>query len=69
MFLVCAAAVGVVIRSWMAPEPESQRVNPASNPAQGYEPISFNQCAAPEVAPPSYGTRSVSTSSITECIR
>lgn len=57
--LTAVAAVVVVLLSWSVPEPESEDA-----PAQRIENISYSQCTAPEVAPPSYGTRSLST-----CVR
>ncbi|MGI9124262.1 MAG: hypothetical protein ACR2JM_05860 [Mycobacterium sp.] len=53
--LSVASAVVVVILSWRVPEPESSNTS-----VTRIENISYMQCAAPEVAPPSYGTRSVS---------
>ena len=50
------AAVAVVILSWKVPEPENRR--PSST--QSVENISYLQCAPQYVAPPSYGTRTVS---------
>ncbi len=57
--LTALAAVVVVALSWSVPEPESQRT-----PAQRISNISYMQCAAAEVAPPSYGARSLSN-----CVR
>jgi hypothetical protein len=57
--LTALAAVVVVVLSWSVPEPESQ-----DTPAQRIENISYTPCAAPEVAPLSYGSRSLSN-----CVR
>lgn len=57
--LTALAAVVVVVLSWSVPEPESP-----DTPAQRIENISYTQCAAPEVAPPIYGARSLSN-----CVR
>jgi hypothetical protein len=54
-----ALAAVVVALSWSVPEPEPQRT-----PAQRISNISYIQCAAAEVAPPSYGARSLSN-----CVR
>ena len=57
--LTALVAVVVVVLSWSVPEPESQDA-----PAQRIENISYTQCAAPAVAPPIYGARSLSN-----CVR
>ena len=54
-----ALAAVVVALSWSVPEPEPQRT-----PAQRISNISYIQCAAAEVTPPSYGARSLSN-----CVR
>ena len=53
------AAVDVVALSWGVPDPEWR-----STPARRISNISYMQCAAAEVAPPSYGARSLSN-----CVR
>lgn len=63
-YLLGAAAVGVVALSWMAPEPQS----PRPTPPQRYESISYSGCAAQDFAPPSYGTRSVSSTSPSDAV-
>ncbi len=50
--MTAVAAVVLVVLSWSVPEPESQDV-----PVERFENSSYTQCAAPEVAPPSYGAR------------
>ena len=55
VLLLALAGAAVVALSWMAPEPAPQ----GSVPEVGYQHTSYSQCAQ-DVAPPNYGTRSVS---------
>lgn len=62
MYLMGAAAVVVVILSWMVPEPQQQ-----PGPQRRVEPIAYTACA--EQAPPNYGTRALSSTLEGGCTR
>ena len=57
-----AAALVVVILSWMVPEPKQQ---PATQ--RRIDPISYTACA--EQAPPNYGTRALNSTLEDGCTR
>lgn len=62
MYLMGAAAVVVVILSWMVPEPPQQ-----PGLEHRVEPIAYTACA--DQAPPNYGTRALSNSLEGGCTR
>jgi len=50
--LAAVTSAVVVVLSWSVPEPD-----PRERPGERVDNISYTRCAAPEVAPPSYGAR------------
>ena len=64
VYLAVLAAAGVVVLSWMVPEPPA----PKKAPAQPYEQVSYTRCTAVEFAP-AYGTRTLSNDAVSNDCR
>ncbi len=62
VYLAVLAGAGVVVLSWMVPEPPA----PKRTPAQPYQQVSYTRCAARQPAP-GYGSRSTNAALANAC--